>query len=69
MAKNSAIVAFLSFCGAYLTVVIAPSLTIVCTSTIVLIVLEDSWVASEVFLLLLVVCGATAAFKIIDYFN
>ena len=67
MTQNYKIVALLAFLRAYLIVIMDTTWTKFFANARALVVLGYSWVACEVFLLFLVIRGATEALKIIDY--
>ena len=66
--RNTIIILF-STCGANLTVVLTPALTTISANASILVVLGNSWVASEICKRLLVVRFEIAALKIIYNIN
>ena len=63
---NTTVVKLFSICGENFTVVMDPALTTISVNASILVVLGNSWVASEIFTRLLVVRVTIAALKIID---
>ena len=68
MTHYSAVITFLTFCRADLTMIMAQKLATIDKNTGVLVVLENSWVAGEIFSLLFVVRGLIASLLIANSF-
>ena len=65
--SDSTVVILLSFCGTCLAMVVGQTLSTVCAVASVWTISGNSWVASEIRSLLLVVCGAIRTLEVIDY--
>ena len=69
MSGNTTIITLFSICRSNLTLVMTPALSTISANAIILIVLRDGWVASEISAMLLVIRVAVASLKIVNSFN